>query len=162
MIIFGLFMLFFDSGNMVIILGILELGLFIRGIYTMIYYFTMARYMVGGIYIFYKGMFFLDAGLFTMFIDDFPKQYVVIYLVVTIGFSGLATMLHALEIRRMHSGKWRYQFALGLAGLVTAVASIWFGHNMLLMTRVYSIWVINLGLHRIASAFRRTAVVYIQ
>ena len=84
MIVFGILMLTLEEDGYEAVLLILETALMLSGIQQLFYYFTMARNMVGGIYIFYKGILLLDAGLFALNLDKVPEQYGMLYLIATI------------------------------------------------------------------------------
>ena len=108
------------------IIAIASVWLIVRGIGMLLYYFTMARYMVGGIYIFYKGVLLLDAGLFALNMDDVPRQYAMIYLIITMGFSGLLAVVHSIESKRLQSGRWIHQFFYGSVEIISAIVCLFF------------------------------------
>ena len=49
-----------------IVVGLVGLGMTMRGLGTLLYYFQMARFMVGGKLTLYRGIIFLDFGIFTV------------------------------------------------------------------------------------------------
>ncbi len=162
MIIFGLLMYLTEGTGYLIILLVLEFALMIFGLQQLIYYFTMARYMVGGIYIFYKGVLLLDAGLFALNMDDVPRQYAMIYLIITMGFSGLLAVVHSIESKRLQSGRWIHQFFYGSVEIISAIVCLSFLNSQEILTTVYAISMFHAGGNRILSAFRKSSIVYIE
>ena len=171
MILFGLLVLFWQYYNKankiglnayVVILEILSIALLFSGIQQLLYYFTMARNMVGGIYIFYKGILLLDAGLFAMNMDDVPEQYGMLYLIATMAFSGITAVIHALEAKRMQSGRWIHQMFYGSVEFLSAIVCLIFLNHGEIFEIVYSVGLFHAGAHRILTAFRPSSIVYIK
>lgn len=161
MILFGLIIILVDEFGYLAVLLILEFTLILTGVQQLLYYFTMTRYMVGGIYIFYKGIFFLNLGLFALNMDDVPRQYAMLYLVATMAISGVIAIVHSLEIKKMQSGRWFHQFFYGSTELLLSVVCLFYLDSTTTLTFVYGGSLLHAGIHRIISAFRRSAIVYI-
>ena len=151
-----------DSNAYVAILWILETALIISGIQQLVYYFTMARNMVGGIYIFYKGILLLDAGLFAVALCEVPEQYGMLYLIATMAFSGITAIIHAIEAKRMQSGRWIHQMFYGSVEFLSAIVCLIFLNNGEIFEIVYSVGLFHAGAHRILAAFRPSSIVYIK
>ena len=83
-----------------VVVFFLSLYLLVYGIRTISYYFTLARHMVGGRISFYKGIILLDMAFLSFAIADVPRIYVMLYLVVLRGFSGIVDILRAVESRQ--------------------------------------------------------------
>ena len=79
---------------------ILSVSLFLYAARSLIYYFTMARHMVGGKSILFRGIIVLDLAVFTFSMVDDPKLYIILYLLGIHAFAGLMGILRALEARR--------------------------------------------------------------
>ena len=97
-------------------------------------------------------------------VDD-PKLYIILYLLGIHAFSGLMGILRALEARRFRSPSWRRSMLSGAVNLVIAVLAVIAGlflpgtHDLVYLYAgclFYSAWT------QIVSAFRKTAIVYIQ
>ena len=71
-----------DEDGLDVVLFILMLGFAIKGIKDIIFYFTMARHMVGGKMILFQGVVVLDFAMFTGSLTDVPRIYVMVYLIV--------------------------------------------------------------------------------
>ena len=126
----------------------------------LVYYFSMARHMVGGRLVLYKAIIFLDLALFTRAVIRIPRAYVLIYLSVLFGFAGLVDVLHALESRRV-GGSWRFNLSHGILNIILAGICLVFIRTGRLVEVIYGISLISSAILRIISATRRTAVVYI-
>ena len=71
------------------------------GLRTLIYYFTMARFMVGGKRILFRGLILLDLGLFTFTLVDNSKLYVILYLVIIHAISGAISIVKSLQVTEL-------------------------------------------------------------
>lgn len=142
---------------------ILSLSLLIYGIRSLIYYFTMARNMVGGKSIFYRALILMDLGIFTMTVITIPKIYLVCHLLISHGFSGIVDMLKAYEDKKLEASSWRMSFVYGFGNLVISIAALgcaFAGLNWLVVD-IYSAGLAYSGIMQIVSSFRRTAIIYI-
>jgi len=144
---------------------ILSISLLLYALRSLIYYFTMARHMVGGKSILFRGIIVLDLAVFTLSMVDDPKLYIILYLLGIHAFSGLMGILRALEARRYQSPAWRRSMLSGAVNLVIAVLAVIAG-LFLPDTRdlvyLYAACLFYSACVQIASAFRKTAIVYIQ
>ncbi len=64
-----------------IVVAVLSLGLAIAGIKDIIFYFTMARHMVGGKMILIQGVIIFDFAIITGSLANVPKIYILLYLI---------------------------------------------------------------------------------
>ena len=127
-----------------------------------VYYITMARHMVGGRLMLYIAVIVLDFGVFVWTLADIPKIYVVLYLVAIHAFSGAIDIMRGIEAKRYHASSWKLSFFSGVVNIVIAILSIVFIRSVNMIVILYAIGLIYSAITRIISAFRRTAVVYIQ
>lgn len=149
------------SGYRIVIL-FLSVSFILTGLRQLVYYGTMARCMVGGKSILYRGIIILDVGLFTASLTDIPRMYVVIYLAVINAFSGLMIMAKAMESRHYGDGSWRFDLFRGLASLAVSVLCIIHIKDPTTAVYIYSGGLIYSAVTRIISAFRSSEWVYIQ
>ena len=161
MLLGALIIFVLDDGSR-LIAAVLALSLILRGMRELIYYFSMARHMVGGKSILLIGVFLFDFGVFTLTLVDEKRLIVMLYLAAWHAFSGLVAMLRAFEARRYKAASWKLNALRGLGGILTAAACFIFRHDSSVLLVIYSVGLLYAGIMRIASAFRRTAVVYIQ
>ena len=150
-----------EDGSLFIML-FLAVSLIIRGISELIYYFAMARYMVGGKLILFIGDVFFDFGFFTLSLSDESKLFVVAYLLGFHAFAGLVNVLRALEAKRYNSDAWKINMAQGVVSILIALASLVYAGDEVMLVYFYCAGLIYSAVLRIYSVFRRTAIVYIQ
>ena len=163
MIILGSIILMAFPGNgLMIVVSILCLSLFIYGIKSMIFYFTMSRHMVGGRIILYLGIIILDFGMFTLMLTNIPRFYIVLYLLVIYAFSGVIDILRSLEAKKYQAPNWKFILISGLINITIAILCIVFIGNSDVIVYFYSAGLIYYASVRIYTAFRKTAIVYIQ
>ncbi len=132
------------------------------GLGRLIYFFQMARFMVGGRMTLYTGIIMFDFGILTKTLTDVPHYYVLVYLISIHAFSGLVEILRVLEARRCGSRSWRLKLAHGIINILMAAACIMFIRNLRVAVIIYSLGLIYSGVMRIISACRRTVLIYIQ
>ena len=89
MLISAAILILLPEGGCLYIMLFLAASLILRGISELIYYFTMARYMVGGKLILFIGAVFFDFGIFTLSLSDESKLFVLAYLLGFHAFAGL-------------------------------------------------------------------------
>ena len=147
-----------------IVLGTIGIGISLKGFGLLWYYINMARFTVGGKSVLFKAIIYLDIGVLTSSLVDSPGASVVIYLAVINGFSGAVGILRALEAKGI-GASWKMTFAHGVVNILFAVAVVVFGFVMKMPEQAAYIYVISLlysAVMTIASAFKQTAIVYIQ
>ncbi len=152
----------FPEEGIVITASILSISLFVYGIKTLIYYITMTRHMVGGRIMLYLAVVVLDLGMFTMMLTNIPKMYIALYLVVVYAFSGAIDILRALEAKKYQAPSWRFSLISGIINVVIAILCIVFIGSTNMIVYLYSAGLIYSAIVRIITAFRKTAIVYIQ
>ncbi len=150
-----------DSAYLFVI-AVLSLGLAIYGLKNIIFYFTMARHMVGGKIMLVQGVIILDLALLTGSLSNVPKIYVLLYLVVVHAFSGIIEILRAMEARRTVSGHWRMKFSHGVLNCLLALSCFIFIRQTHTATVIYSMGLLYSAVMRIADAFRRTTFILIE
>ena len=161
--ILGGLLLFLDpEDGVTVITAFLSLSLIVYGIRTLVYYLNMARYMVGGKAMLYVGIITMDFGLFMSTQSSLPRAYLILYLVGIHGFTGAVGILRALEARRFGAQSWRLNMAQGVVNLALALLAAVFYRSVNVPVYLYSLGLVYSGVMRIVSAFRRTAIVYIQ
>ena len=162
MIISSIFLITDPKNGYIIVVILICVSLFIYGIRELLYYFLMARHMVGGRLILYIGIIILDAGIFTALLSDIPSSYVMLYLIVLYAVSGVIDILRAFEEKKLEVSAWKWKLAYGIVNLLISIAGIVFISNQDIAVVIYAAGLIYSGVTRIISSFRRTAVVYIQ
>ncbi len=160
MIIVGVTMLVFGEEAYMAIIGIFALALEIKGIRMLWFYFRMARHMVGGQNIFFRGILFFDFGIFTGSLVWVPRAYVLMYLAGTLAFSGVVDLLGANEARGIQSS-WKLKTFEGVVKVLIAISSLILVRSGTRVVDVCAIGFIFSAVMRIASTFRRQQVITI-
>lgn len=158
-------MLWLGEDGYELVLLMLGLSLTAQGIRSIVFYFNMARHMVDGRSILYKGVILLDFGIFTLSITQRAGILIALYLLGLNAFSGAVDIMRALEARRFQAGSWRLNLAEGILNIGFAVLAVAFGlirRDMQHLTWVYASGLFYSGVLGLISAFRKTAIVYIQ
>lgn len=148
--------------GLIITAAVLSLSLFIYGIRMLIYYLTMARHMVGGRIMLYLAVIVLDFGMFTMMMTSIPKIYIALYLLAIYAFSGAIDILRALEAKKYQASSWRFKLISGVINIVIAILCVVFIGSTNMIVYLYCAGLIYSAIVRIVTAFRKTAIVYIQ
>lgn len=144
---------------------ILSISLIFSGIRSLVYYFFMARHMVGGKVTFYQGLIILDLGMFTYTLVDVPLIYVIFYLLACHAFSGAIDIMRALEAKRLQAPSWRLSMTGGVLNIAMMLVSFFCGvimQSTAVIVYIYSAGLIYSACAHIVTAFRKTAIVYIQ
>ena len=143
---------------------LLSITLFVFGARNMIFYFTMARHMVNGKSILFLGVISLDFSIVTLSLSDRSGAFVAVYLLGAYAFSGVVDILRAREARQLEA-PWKFNLATGIANIGIAIAAFVFGFylgNLNDLTIIYASGLIYAALLDLLSAFKKTAIVYIQ
>lgn len=160
MIIIGVAMLFFGEKAYMAIIGLFSLALEIMGLRMLIFYFGMARYMVGGRNILFRGILFFDFGLFTGSLVWVPKGYILMYLAGTLAFSGIVNIIGASEAKRIESS-WKFKTFQGIVKILFAISCLIFMRSEVRVVNICAIGFILSAVMSISNTFRRQQVVTI-
>ncbi len=161
MILGGLLFLLEPTKAYPFVTSVLSLGMSLRGVRLLIYYFTMAKHMVDGRNILYQGVLMIDLGLFTGALTQVPLLYVMLYLVIIHLFTGAIDILRALESRK-YGGSWKVNLSHGVINVLMAVACLCFIKVTAMAVSIYALGLIYSGIMRIVDACRKKEVAYIQ
>ena len=163
MLVFAIILIVNPSDDIyMLLIIILALGLAISGIKDIIFYFTMARHMVGGKMILVQGVIVLDFALLTGSLSDVPKFYVLLYLIGVHAFSGVVETLRALESKRSVEGPWKLKLSHGIVNFLLAAACLIFIRHADTALIIYGIGLLYSAIMRILTAFRKTAFMVIK
>lgn len=162
MILLSVVMIILPEIGYVVAILILTISLIVYGIRCLVYYFTMSRYMVGGLSILFYGVIALDFGIFTGTLIQVPKIYIVMYLVATYVVAGAVSFLRGMEAKRYGAPSWKGRIIYGIINVTVAIVCLFFFRSEKVLVMIYSIGLIYAAVLRIFSSFRRTAIVYVQ
>lgn len=149
----GIMMLVPDFGYMMVMI-IFATGLLLYGLKQIIYYFTMARFMVSGKMVLYKGMILFDLGAFGVALSDIPKFYIMIYLMGSIIFTGVIEILRAMEKKKIGAG-YKFKMSQGIVCITIGILGIIFSNGTNYVVYFYCLGMLYSALIRIIDAFRR-------
>ena len=141
---------------------ILCLTLLFTAVRQLRFYASMARHMVGGKMILYRGIIMLDLAIFTLYMSEVPKLYAALYLIACLAFSSIVDLLHAREAKALKSRAWISELLQGAGKLIIVVICLASLNNLRIVLYVYCFQLFCSGIHRLASAFRSSAVIYVQ
>ena len=143
-----------------VIISVLSIVYTFRGLSTIVYYFSMARFMNGGRSILYKGVIMLDFGILTGTLTDVPRIYILLYLVAIHAFSGAVELLRAREAAS-YGGAWKLKMFHGILDLGMALMCIVFISHLNIAVIIYAFGLVYSAILRIITACRRTRLIYI-
>ena len=144
---------------------VMTAALLLMGIRNLHFYFTMSRHMVGGKYSLFSGIILTDLGVCALMIKSFPPVYIMIYLLLIHSFYGATDIMVALRAMGLKSKSWRIKLLTGIGNLTLGVLAMIFGftgEDIFRVIYIYALGIAYTGIMRMANAFRRTAVPYIQ
>ena len=107
-------------------------------------------------------MIVLDLGIFATTLDQMPKLYIVLYLLCVYAFSGGIDVLRSLEARRVGAVSWRINLISGLINIAISIVCLIFLRSTNVIVYIFAAGLAWFSLVRIFTAFRKTAVLYIQ
>ena len=161
MIAFAIVLPFKPESGLMAAAAVLGISLTVYGIRKLVYYFTMARHMVGGLMILFAGIIAFDMGAFSCTLLSHPRIIVVLYLVSGNVLAGVTSIMRALEARGLDSS-WRPALVRGIVWLSHALCCLLFIGSDFSIVVLYSLGLLYAGITTVASAFKRTDIIYIQ
>ncbi len=159
-LLFAVLIVLIPQEGYYLVFAILTLSLAVYGLKELIFYFSMARFMVDGRMTLYKGIILLDLGIFAGSLYDMPRFYVLLYLVGVHAFAGFVEVLRALEARK-NKGHYKLKFAHGVFDVLIGVACFVYIKSPNTVAVIYAIGLFYSAILRIISSLRRTALIYI-
>ena len=88
-----------------------------------------------------------------------------LYLITVNIFSGVVEVLRGREENSVGTPNWKYRSLYGAANLLIAAAVLIVGlgfRSVVMVIFIYAAGLVYKGISRIASVFRKTAIVFIQ
>ena len=146
-------------GPLVIIL-LVGLALIAYGLVTLIFYITMASHMVGGKRIFYRSILILDLGVLLLAGYNGSEQLILLYLLGVLAVSGGIDIIRALEFRK-EGASWKRRLISGLVCIAMLIVGTILMDNPRTVVYIFCIRLLYLGVTRLISVFKKTAVIYI-
>ncbi|MCR4923097.1 MAG: hypothetical protein K5931_03730 [Lachnospiraceae bacterium] len=167
-IIFGILIIFLAAFTLIFpeagydsMLFAIEIVLLVYGGKLIIFYLTLARYKVGGVAIFYKGVLYFNTGLFLVFLEDLPKIYAMPYLVIMLLISGVKDVLKSSSSRKLELNRWLFQMLLGAVKIIICLLCLFYMKSPRIMSLLLSWGVLHEGFERISRGFRKNKLMHI-
>ncbi len=160
MILIGIAMLAFGERAYMAIIGVFSISLEIIGLRMLWFYFRMARHMVGGRTILFRGVLFFDFGIFTGSLAWVPRGYVLMYLAGTLAFSGIVDLVGANEARGINSS-WKFKTFQGVVKVMFAIICLIFMRSGARVVNICAAGFIFSAVMSIVNALRRQQVITI-
>ena len=161
-IILGAAMIKFPNKAYVFLVMLIGVGLLVYGISTLIYYFTMAMFMVEGKTMLYKGVIITDFAILTLSLADVPRGYVMFYLVALHAFTGLVEILRAFEAKRYGGRSWRLKLGHGLVDVGICLFCLMHLKNPNTVVIIYSLGLVYSGIMHLISALKSNTFVFVR
>ena len=158
--LFAIVIILFPQEGYYLVFAVLTLSLAIYGLKELIFYFSMARFMVDGRMTLFKGVILLDLGIFAGSLYDIPRLYLLLYLVGVHAFAGFVEILRALEARK-NKGHYKLKFTHGVFDVLIGIACFVYIKSPNTVTVIYAIGLFYSAILRIISSLRRTTLIYI-
>lgn len=162
MFLCGVFFLLYPDNAYIMLAVILAIALAIKGIRDIYFYFSIARYMVGGKMILFQGVIMLDFAMLSGALTNLPQPMVMVYLIVVHLFSGVVEVLRAMEAKKTVNGSWKLKFCHGIINLLLGLvcfATIWHPSIPII---VFSLGLMYSGVMQVIEAFQKTTFVLIK
>lgn len=138
------------------------LALIVIGIRYIVFYFRMARHMIGGLNQLIVGFMLIDAALVFVSLSGSPNVFIALYLVGINVVSGGLTAYRALTQKKLGDKHWRLKLFRGALNVVLGICCLFYVNSADFLMMTYGLSLMASGVLRVVEAFRPTDVVYIQ
>ncbi len=162
MIAAGVLIAVYSEYGYQVLIGLLSLSLALSGIRTLVYYFTMARNMVGGQSLLYRGVMIFDFGVVSASLTSVPRYYIMIYLLGVHLFAGVIEVMRAFEAKRYEGASWKLKMSHGIVNILLAIFCLVFIKSTDYVIYIYCIGLVYSGIVNTVTACRKDAIVYVQ
>ena len=160
MLLFTVILLFWPDFGTPMIMMVFGIALFIYGIYSLLYYCRMAIHMVGGKRILYRSILTLDLGVFMLSFYKGSERLILLYLMLLLAASGGIDLVRALQFRK-EGAAWKLRALIGVLSILILIIGFIYRKDPHTMVYIFCLGLASTGINRIASVFRKTAVIYI-
>ena len=155
-------LIYFPNEGFYVVVCIIAFGITIKGFRQLIYYLTMAKYMVGGQKILFTGIIYFDFGLFVLTLDDVPKQYVMLYLLGSLLFRGIIHAGGAFQSYKLKADAWKGQMFHAIVNIGIVIVGLFMLNNVNALVYVYCCGLAYSAISRLIQTFKTQEIVYIQ
>lgn len=158
----ALFLMIIPEYALVLIAAGLGFSLTCLGLKYLLYYLTHAHHMVGGKWFLLIGLIMLDVGIFACLIYDKAQGITIIYIAGAHLIGAGLNIVRAVGNKKDSNRGWKIDLAQGIGNIILVLLCIIFMHDVIIPVYVYCISVIYNSVLLMISAFRKTAIVYVQ
>lgn len=132
------------------------------GLKYLLYYLTHAQHMVGGKWFLLIGLILLDAGIFAGTVYDKAKVLTILYIAGAHLIGAGLNIVRAVGNRKDNNRGWKIDMAQGVGNIILVLLCIIFMHDVIIPVYIYCISAIYTAILMLISAFKKTAIVYVQ
>ena len=154
-------MLIPDYSYEVLALGI-SLTLVYYGVRYIIYYLTNAQHMVGGKWFLLIGIIMFDMGVFVTAIYDRAQRITLIYIISAQLIAAVLGLIRTIGDKKDNNPSWKLHLAQTIASFIQVILCVVFINSDMVPLYLYCIYAIYTAILLIISAFKKTAIVYVQ
>lgn len=162
MLVIGVVMMLFPNDAYSYVLVLIGIGFLLNGLKALYYFFTMARFMVGGKMLLYQGVIMLDFAALTISFTDLRRGYILAYLAIIHAFTGVVGIMSSIEAKRYGARSFKLKLFSGILNIVMALSCLIFVRVANTAVYIYALGLIYSGVINIITAFRKTAFIYIR
>jgi len=159
LILLALLLVVIKEKGYFLVFGILAFTWFFEAIGLILYYFTMARFMVDGKMILLKGVILLDFAVFALYLDDVAPIYIMLYLAVGMIFVNFLEIFRAFDSKKSGSRQWKFRMLAGISGIILAAICLYHYKTPELSGYIYAIELVYSAIVRIYNSFRNVSFV---
>ena len=145
----------------VLVAFVLGIWLLASGLKSLVYYFTMARHMVGGLRLLFIALITIDIGGFVLLFIYQPKISIVLYLVGYNMFTAIIGIVRVVESKMVDS-HWKASLFHSIVNIALAIACIAFINSDQVVIAVFCIGLFYQACVRFVRAIRPTEIIYIK
>lgn len=132
------------------------------GLKYLLYYLTHAQHMVGGKWFLLIGLILLDVGIFAGTVYDKAKVLTILYIAGAHLIGAGLNIVRAVGNRKDNNRGWKTDMAQGIGNIILVLLCIIFMHDVVIPVYIYCISAIYTAILMLISAFKKTAIVYVQ
>ena len=154
-------LMLYPEEALILVVIVLGVWLVVFGTRNLVYYFTMARHMVGGLSLLFVALIAIDLGAFAITLIGNRRFAIVLYLIGFNAFTGVVCILRAVEAKMLDS-RWKPNLIHGIVCFALVIASLVFIGSDRIIIAIFCFGLVYAACVRIASAVRPTEIVYIQ
>lgn len=150
-----------DMGFELIALGVSVL-LTYHGARHLIYYLTHAQHMVGGKWFLLIGLILFDMGVFATALYDQVQIITVVYVIGVHLVSGVLSLIRVAGNKKDGNPGWKMDLAQGIGSIAQVILCVIFIRSTTMIVISYAIYTLYYSALMVISAFKKTAIVYVQ